>query len=102
MIGRTEASDLAMPGQLRIPKDIAIEKHIAQFWNPPQHYGENAENEKRNREHSRRQAKENALNDLVAPVKNSLQPGDSLEPIIEEERVVGWKIIRKKKTRNKK
>ena len=37
IIGRIEASELAMPGQLRIPKDIAISKHIAQFWNPQNH-----------------------------------------------------------------
>lgn len=35
IIGRIEASELAMPGQQRIPEDIAIAKHIAQFWNPP-------------------------------------------------------------------
>lgn len=37
VIGRVEASSIAMPGQLRIPQDIAIEKHIAQFWNPQNH-----------------------------------------------------------------
>ncbi len=29
--------NIAMPGQLRIQKDIAIQKHIAQFWNPQNH-----------------------------------------------------------------
>lgn len=34
-------------GQLRIPKDIAIAKHIAQFWNPPGFLASQAEESKR-------------------------------------------------------
>ncbi len=37
IIGRVEAADLAMPGQLRIPKERAIANHIAQFWNDDRH-----------------------------------------------------------------
>jgi len=88
-------------GQARMPKDIAISRHLAQF-DTHDHFPESTGSEKRNRDYYRRMEKENKLNDLVAPVKNSLQPGDSLEPIMEDENIIGWKIIRKKKAGNKK
>ena len=34
VIMRRTALDISMPGQLRIPQEIALEKHVAQFWNP--------------------------------------------------------------------
>jgi hypothetical protein len=105
MIGRREPSDWAMPGQLRIPKDVAISKHIAQFWNPQNHGEVDRPPTYTKREIAARKKQEEeeaATNMIVQTITHELKPGDSIIAIVKEGKVTGWEIARKKNKRVKK